>query len=490
MPCPPLHRARARFAALVVLAIAAACTPPDVGVGPIRTRAPDARPRDGFMVITPPPDAEPEPDVPPLPPDDAEPPAPGEPLPPPWTSEDVGRVGIPGGALRAPGRYEVRGSGSDIWGPMDGFHFAHRPVSGDVEIVARLVRQEITHPDARAGVMLRESALPDARNVFMTVFPTEDDANGVRTGKGSRLQFRDKRTDTLTGYADLASLAPDLPDSWPVWLRIVRRGARFSGYLSNDGTSWVKDGEVELPLPAELLAGLAVSAHTNEETSAAWFEGVRLTALTDSSWRHAVIGSLGGFAGGGPDKLELEAIGAGLAGKADAASFVHRARQQIGDFAITARVSALAPHGTTPARTGLLLRSSLAPGARMLAFVVEHGGKGQRYYLLRRMFDNGSLVVVKDMLPAASAAAFHPVWLRLARTGNRFVASINLSPELRGAGGDFSVVFDQPGFIVASNVFLGLCASAGTEAATARATIEGIAIDDAPRAGVADGGVP
>jgi hypothetical protein len=60
----------------------------------------------------------------------------------------------------------------------------------DLELVAKVVSQQNTSGDARAGIMLREGTAPDARNVFMTVFPATA-KNGVLDGKETRLTFRD-----------------------------------------------------------------------------------------------------------------------------------------------------------------------------------------------------------------------------------------------------------------------------------------------------------
>ena len=57
----------------------------------------------------------------------------------PWTGTDIGNVGMPGASGRSRREFQVRGSGGDIWAEADAFHFLHQPVTGDFEIVARLV---------------------------------------------------------------------------------------------------------------------------------------------------------------------------------------------------------------------------------------------------------------------------------------------------------------------------------------------------------------
>jgi hypothetical protein len=447
---------------------------------PDATRAPepDAIPPDSAPPEdSSPPDASTPPDAsaPPPPPDaeatpaDARPVLPAAAIPAPWTSEDVGLVGIAGGAGQTPGTYQVRGSGADIWGTVDAFHLLHRPVKGDVEIVARLVSQEYVHTDAKAGLMLRESTAPDARNAFMAVLPAK--SGGL--GKGSRLQFRDKRTDLLTGFVDLASARPPLPDAAPLWLRLVRQGARLTGYVSADGVAWVEDGSVMMPtLPDELLGGLAVCAHGDGDANLAVFDGVRVTAISDAAWAHDQVGMLGGYAAGGPARFTIEGAGAGPAGKADGVSFVHRREQQVGDVELSARITALSQAGSGTARAGLMLRSGLSPDARMLALVVELGPKGQRYSLVKRAYD-GAAVTITSMAISAPSPSLQPVWLKLTRVGNGFLGQVSAGSDRNGP---FVTVAQVSGFIIPANALVGVAAAAGSDDAVSAATIEDFAL--------------
>src|ERR1051325_10197457 len=76
-------------------------------------------------------------------------------LPSPWTSQDVGAVGLAGSASYVGDAYTVRGSGGDIWGGADAFQAVMQPVVGDVQIVVRVTSLQNTNTYAKAGVMLR-----------------------------------------------------------------------------------------------------------------------------------------------------------------------------------------------------------------------------------------------------------------------------------------------------------------------------------------------
>jgi hypothetical protein len=433
----------------------------------------------------------PEPDA--APPDTG-PTVPTAAIPEPWVDTDVGMVGLPGAAGRSTGRFHVMGSGGDIWGDADQFNFLHRPVTGDLELVAKVVSQQNTSGDARAGIMLRESTDTGARNVYMTVFPGTL-KNGVMDGKGSRLTFRDKRIDMNTGYVDLGSLAPPAADAAPLWMKLVRAKGLFTGYVSADGVAWTKDGEWTIAgMPNDLLAGLAVTSHSNTKTSVSVFEGLRITALTDPTWAHDEVGTLGGFAAGSPTKFELQTAGAGLANKADGVTFVHRAAQHLGDLEITGRVTALSYTGDKAARVGFMLRSGLDAGARMVSFVVDLSAKGQRYYIVRRAGDDGNVSSTLDMRPGPDGGApdaadpvdaadpadagapmstpLQAVWLKLVRVDDRFVGFI--STKRNPGTNDWVAVVDLRGFVVAQNAFVGVVATSSNQASGASATIEDV----------------
>jgi hypothetical protein len=425
---------------------------------------------------------------------DTRPEPPASAIPAPWKGEDIGDVGLPGSSGRTRTTFQIKGSGGDIWGQTDGFHFLNRPVRGDLEMVVRLASMERPNQDAKAGLMFRETTATDSRNVSLLVFPGQTRADGTLTpGKGSRLQFRDKRVDTLTGFADLVSVRSGTADAPPVWLRLSRRGNLFEGFVSGDGLTWLKDGEATLASsPAELLAGLAVTAHTNSDASLAVFEGLRLTALTDSAWAHAELGTLGGFAAGAPRGFELSNAGRGLSNDEDGVTFVHRRSQHLGDVEVTARVTDLRYTGIRPARIGLMLRGMLSGEARMVAFVVELSPTRQRYRLQRRAQDGGNISTTEDMtLPpppdagaspdlaaadggsdagAPPAMTLAPVWLKLVRIGHRFVGFVSSN------GRTWRAAIDLPSFVVASNAFVGVALTSGDEGATASGRIENLTI--------------
>ena len=65
--------------------------------------------------------------------------------------------------------WTIAGGGDNIWGTADEFHFAYRPISGDVDISARVSSFDTANEWSKAGVMIRDALTANARNAFALV---------------------------------------------------------------------------------------------------------------------------------------------------------------------------------------------------------------------------------------------------------------------------------------------------------------------------------
>jgi len=181
-------------------------------------------------------------------------------LPRGWNSADIGDVGVSGGASFLNGSFQILASGGDIWEGADAFHFASHPLAGDGAIVARVAAMQYTDPWAKAGVMLRENDAAGSRYVFLAL-----------TGQGgSVLQSRSQK-DHLTASVDGPQAKP------PHWLKLVRQGNVFSGFVSDDGKNWTASGCATNALNAKISAGLALTAHNNSLLNSTLFENVTVS---------------------------------------------------------------------------------------------------------------------------------------------------------------------------------------------------------------------
>jgi len=192
------------------------------------------------------------------------------PLPTRWHTSDIGNVQATGSACYDAGVFTLQGSGSDIGDTADAFRFAYRTRTGDDQLVARIAAQDATDAANKAGIMVRESNSPGARNVYIA----------LTSGQGVIFQYR-----TATGSMSTTSFIQGPPA--PYWLKMVKSGSRYSGYASPNGTTWTQVGTtVDLGFgggnnPAS--AGFAVSSHLAGVLSTAVFDHFNPTSPTPDS---------------------------------------------------------------------------------------------------------------------------------------------------------------------------------------------------------------
>jgi len=179
--------------------------------------------------------------------------------PPPWSGQDVGTVGVTGSATYSAGTFTVRGSGADIWGTADAFHYVSQPVTGDTQLVARLTGVQNTNPYAKAGLMLRETTAAGSPHVILDVRPNGSVEFMTRTDTGGSTRY-------VAGATRI----------FPVWLRLARVGGAVTGAVSSDGVSWTAVGTASTSISSSARIGLAVTSHDNTLLNASTFDSVSL----------------------------------------------------------------------------------------------------------------------------------------------------------------------------------------------------------------------
>ena len=179
-----------------------------------------------------------------------------------WQDADIGSVGVNGGSAWSGTNFTLLGSGTDIWGTADAFHFVSQNISGDGAITARVTSQMAADPWSKAGVMIRENTSAGARNVFICVSPV----NGV--------SFQNRPTTNGVSYNSVT-----VGLTVPYWLQLTRTGTTFTATCSSNGVNWVTLGSSNVTgFATSALWGLAVSAHNNTLASAATFDNFALLA--------------------------------------------------------------------------------------------------------------------------------------------------------------------------------------------------------------------
>ena len=179
-------------------------------------------------------------------------------LPSGWAHVDIGATPIAGDATYTGGVFTLKGSGADIWGSADAFHYAYRTLEGDGTIVARVssVQQGI-HAWVKAGVMVRASLTADSPHAFML----------ASAAKGMAFQRRAAAGGASTSTAGTFSAAPR-------WVKLQRNGNLFSAYESADGVNWTLVGTDAIVMGSTVYVGLAVTSHTTGAAATCTFDGV------------------------------------------------------------------------------------------------------------------------------------------------------------------------------------------------------------------------
>jgi len=202
-----------------------------------------------------------------------------------WTIEDVAELslwfrGYPayvGSFVEGPaGTFTMTGSGADIWGQSDQFHYAFKALTGIGSIVARVESLTNTHSSAKAAVMIRETLAPDSKYSLVALTPD----NGVIAEYRAETGGNSEQTASLTGIVT------------PYWVKIERDLAgNLTVYNSANGSTWQMLGQ---PIPFQMASnayvGLAVTAHNVTATCEAKFSNVTITGNAGQLWSNQDIG--------------------------------------------------------------------------------------------------------------------------------------------------------------------------------------------------------
>jgi VCBS repeat protein len=178
------------------------------------------------------------------------------------------------GAVRAAGSdsydpttdtYTVSGSGADIWGSADEFHFLWLNVRGNFRITALVNSVESVNLWAKGGIMIRENLNPAARHASLFATPS----------KGVAFQRRTVENGTSIHTAGPATTAP-------VWVKLERTGDEIAAYSRTSSTdAWTLiGGQTLVNFAFDAVAGLAVTSHVDGTVATASFLRVQIEHMS------------------------------------------------------------------------------------------------------------------------------------------------------------------------------------------------------------------
>jgi hypothetical protein len=168
-------------------------------------------------------------------------------LPSPWIDQDIGAVGTQGRGSFLTGTFIERGSGADIGGSADAFHYIYQPLNGNGTIIARIVTQYNSDPSAKAGVMIRETLTAGSKYAAVVITPS----NGIIFQRRTAINGTTANT-TATGSQFVV----------PYWLKLTRTGNSLASYYSSDGVTWTSGGSSSVAMGSSVFIGLAATSHS------------------------------------------------------------------------------------------------------------------------------------------------------------------------------------------------------------------------------------
>lgn len=195
-------------------------------------------------------------------------PASPSPCPGDWTCEDIGNPAILGTQTLRDGIWTVQGSGQDIWGDTDQFHYIWKHLTGNERFSVRVVSQQAKGSYAKAGIMVRQSSLPNVS--YYAVFV---ESGQVTNGTNISVEAR-----TMQGL--ISTQVAGIGGSAPIFLKIMRAGGGdiYSAYISHNGTTWtlIPGSTIPLGLGDTPEAGMALSSHDVNGATTAIFDSVSI----------------------------------------------------------------------------------------------------------------------------------------------------------------------------------------------------------------------
>ena len=213
-------------------------------------------------------------------------------LPAPWESEDVGSVREPGGAEFRGGIFRVRGTGTNVLADGDSFHFVYKRVTGQSELVARVLHVQNTDPWAHGGLMFRETLAADSRHVFLAVMASRGGVLASRERKGGETTMQLDRS-MARGY----------------WLKLKRDSEKVLALTSPDGRRWRIVERFAWPMEEELYAGMAVVSAREGVRGESIFDQVEEGAsLRNRAWVPQVELKSGSMLAGYIERLDDTAV--------------------------------------------------------------------------------------------------------------------------------------------------------------------------------------
>lgn len=186
-------------------------------------------------------------------------------LPAGWQSADIGTTGLVGYTEFDPATntFTNAGAGSAVSGMADSLHYVYQTLTGDGEIVARVTQNTNTNAAAKVGLDIRDGLANNAKHAAMILTPTG----------GTQFIYR-------TSAGGSATVTNGVTNALPYWVRLVRTGNLFVGYISSDGVSWTQVSQATVSMSATVNIGVITSSLTTSTLDKGQVDSVAISGNT------------------------------------------------------------------------------------------------------------------------------------------------------------------------------------------------------------------
>jgi glucan 1,3-beta-glucosidase len=176
-----------------------------------------------------------------------------------WHQANIG-ASRPGGQQLTAAGLAVYGSGADIFNQRDSFHFLYTRAAGNFSFSASITELLQSSQWAKAGLMLRASDVPNAAFAMVNAIPGGMVAWTCRPANGANV---------------IQKMLPT--HGFPIRLKLIRRGAKVTGYFSAAGKKWQQLQTWTIPGKLKLRQlGFAVLSHKRSAFTRAEFTHIAL----------------------------------------------------------------------------------------------------------------------------------------------------------------------------------------------------------------------
>jgi len=178
-----------------------------------------------------------------------------------WKVGNIGGNVFTGHYCFNPAKQEISitSAGRDVWEDSDQLYYISQPVEGDAEIIARMTQVGRTDGWAKAGLMIREFRSAVSAHAMMCFTPDN----------GAAFQWR-SATAGFTGNTNISQIG------MPYWVRLVRDGDQFTGYISADSSNWTIVETATITMADKVQIGVFSCSHREDMPNTAVMDHVSL----------------------------------------------------------------------------------------------------------------------------------------------------------------------------------------------------------------------